>query len=205
MIVGIQKALLAHLYIEWIHPFGDGNGRVGRLVEFQVLLTAGVPDLAAHLLSNHYNLTRSDYYRELALASDSGGDVFPFLKYALQGFIDGLREQMALIRKRQFRVHWKDYMYSLFGGQNTDSAERRRRLAMAIYDAEQPVALDQVRRLSPELAELYSRKTKRTVSRDLNMLAEMELVLTVTGGIVANRGLIAAFVSRRVSGAVGRP
>jgi len=36
------------------------------------------------------------------------------------------------------------------------------------------------------------------------MLAEMDLVLTVTGGIVANRDLIAAFVSRRVSGGVGR-
>ena len=196
---GIMKAILAHLYIEWIHPFGDGNGRVGRLVEFQILLSAGVPDLAAHLLSNHYNMTRADYYRQLAHASDSGGHVFPFMKYALQGFIDGLKEQMGLIREQQFRVHWKDYMYTLFGGHHTETADRRRRLAMAIYDARKPVALEQIRRLTPELAESYSKKAKRTISRDVNKLAEMHLIRGADGGIVANRALIAAFVTKCLS------
>ena len=51
----IVKAVLAHLYLAWIHPFGDGNGRTARLMEFQILVQAGVPMPAAHLLSNHYN------------------------------------------------------------------------------------------------------------------------------------------------------
>jgi Fic family protein len=52
------KAACAHLYLAWIHPFDDGNGRTARLVELQILLSAGVPMPAAHLLSNHYNATR---------------------------------------------------------------------------------------------------------------------------------------------------
>jgi Fic family protein len=51
---GILKAIVAHLYIAWIHPYGDGNGRTARLLELQILLDAGVPSPAAHLLSNHY-------------------------------------------------------------------------------------------------------------------------------------------------------
>jgi hypothetical protein len=51
-------AVVAHVYFEWIHPFGDGNGRTGRLIELKLLLEAGVPQPAAHLLSNHYNATR---------------------------------------------------------------------------------------------------------------------------------------------------
>ena len=72
---GIIKSILAHLYLAWIHPFGDGNGRTARLVEFFILARAGIPFPAAHLLSNHYNETRSDYYRQLSYASKSGGDV----------------------------------------------------------------------------------------------------------------------------------
>ena len=73
----IIRAVLAHLYFEWIHPFGDGNGRTGRLIEFHILVSSGVPFPAAHLLSNHYNQTRSEYYRQMHLASASGGDVVP--------------------------------------------------------------------------------------------------------------------------------
>jgi len=45
----ILKAIVAHLYFAWIHPFGNGNGRTARLVELQILLAAGVPPPTAHL------------------------------------------------------------------------------------------------------------------------------------------------------------
>ena len=35
----ILKAIVTHVYLVWIHPFGDGNGRTARLVEFQILLS----------------------------------------------------------------------------------------------------------------------------------------------------------------------
>ena len=65
----IVKAIVSHLYLAWIHPFSDGNGRSARLVECQILLNSGVPSPAAHLLSNHYNDTRSEYYRQLDRSS----------------------------------------------------------------------------------------------------------------------------------------
>ncbi len=63
IVAAILAAILAHLYLAWIHPFGDGNGRTARLVEFAILVSPGVPMPAAHLLSSHYKQTRAEYYR----------------------------------------------------------------------------------------------------------------------------------------------
>ena len=65
----ILRAVFVHLYTAWVHPFGDGNGRTARLAEFMILAREGVPSPCAHLLSNHYNLTRSEYYRQLDRSS----------------------------------------------------------------------------------------------------------------------------------------
>src|ERR1035438_4373011 len=100
----IIKAIVAHLYFAWIHPFGNGNGRTARLVELQILLAAGVPSPAAHLLSNHYNHTRAEYYRQLDTASKSGGEIIPFIQYAAEGLVDGLREQLQVICEQQWDV-----------------------------------------------------------------------------------------------------
>ena len=99
----LVKAVCAHLYVAWIHPFDDGNGRTARLIELQILLAAGVPMPAGHLLSNHYNATRPEYYRQLQRASASGGDMVPFLHYAIRGFVDGIRTQVARVWEQQIR------------------------------------------------------------------------------------------------------
>src|SRR5262249_55582331 len=63
--LAIVKAAVAHLYLAWIHPFGDGNGRTARLLELQILLSSGFAMPTTQLLSNHYNATRGEYYRQL--------------------------------------------------------------------------------------------------------------------------------------------
>jgi Fic family protein len=57
--LAIIKAIAAHIYFVLIHPFGDGNGRTARLIEWRTLDHADIASIATHVLSNHYNLTRS--------------------------------------------------------------------------------------------------------------------------------------------------
>lgn len=178
----LLKAMLAHLYLAWIHPFDDGNGRTARLVEHQILMAAGVPMPAAHLLCNHYNATRTEYYRRLDEASTSGGDIVPFLTYAVTGFVDGVRVQLERVWEQQYADRWEQFIYETFGGHATSDAERRRlRLIRAISAKREPVARRDIPGLHPELTLAYA-DTERMLSRDLNALEGMGLLEQASRG-----------------------
>jgi Fic family protein len=197
LVYAIVKAVVAHLYIAWIHPFGDGNGRTARLVEFQVLIASGVPDPAAHLLSNHYNQTRTEYYRQLDKASRSGGDVMPFVEYAVRGFLDGLKAQLDHIRRQQWEVIWHDYVHQQFAGMHGETQARRRRLVLALSGKNEAVPVADLSRLSPATARDYARKTRKTLTRDVNALIEMGLVERVGPRVRARTDIILAFLPVR--------
>jgi Fic family protein len=192
----IIKAVLAHLYLAWIHPFGDGNGRTARLVEFQILITSGVPAASAHLLSNHYNLTRSEYYRQLDRAGKTG-DVVSFIQYAVQGFLDSLRQQIGQIWEQQWDVTWRNYVHEFFKNMTSESDVRRRHLALDLSRQKEPVSLSQVRLISTRLAQVYASRTERTVIRDLDFLIRAGLVEKTSAGYRAKREIILAFQSVR--------
>lgn len=194
IVSSILKAILAHLYMAWIHPFGDGNGRTARMIEFQILITSGMPAPAAHLLSNHYNQTRAEYYRQLDMASKSGGDVLPFIRYAVEGFRDGLRAQVEMIRADQWETTWINFVHDQFGGLKGPTFDRRRHLVLALSQHEEPVPASDLAGLSPRLAAEYARKTPRTLSRDLNFLISMGLIDRDDHGVRALKERILAFL-----------
>lgn len=178
--VAIIKASLAHLYIAWIHPFGDGNGRTARLCEFLALVTCGVPTSAAHLISNHCKSTRHEYYAQLQYASESGGDVARFLTYCAEGFVKGLVEQLQPIYDRQFRLNWQEFVRTQVTGRDPDMRDRRALIAdeLLFHD---PVTQRDIPHLTPRLAEIYAETGPKTLSRDLNELVRLGL-LTVSDG-----------------------
>ncbi|GMV62911.1 MAG: hypothetical protein AMXMBFR74_20790 [Parvibaculum sp.] len=201
---GILKAIVSHLYLVWIHPFGDGNGRTARLLEVRFLMEAGVPSVAGHLLSNFYNKTRTEYYRQLKIASANGGDPIAFLRYAVDGFVDGLREQLRVIKVQQWHVSWQNYVYELFDGQNGIPDKRQLKLVLALSRTEGELPKNELRRLTPELAEAYAGKTGKTITRDLNRLEEMGLVERTGSGYRAAAEMILAFLPRAKKGSVER-
>ncbi len=176
IILAILKSVLAHLYLAWIHPFGDGNGRTARLVEFEILLRAGVPAPCAHLLSNHYNRTRTRYYMELDRASKSGGEVLPFLSYAIAGLRDELAQQIDVIRRQQMDVAWRNFVHEQFRDLAGESHTRRRRLVLDLSHRDRPIARSELKNVSPRIARAYATKTEKTLTRDLNWLTQMELL-----------------------------
>jgi len=197
IVYAILRAALAHLYIAWIHPFGDGNGRTARLIEFYVLLSAGVPSPAAHLLSNHYNQTRSEYNRQLEAASASGGDVMPFLTYAVQGFVDGLREQLGQIRVQQWDVAWRNFVDEAFREEKTVAPTRQRDLVLDLSARAGWVSVTDLRTLSPRLAGAYAQKGPKTVTRDINALIARGLIDKRGSKVRARREVILAFLPPR--------
>lgn len=197
-VYAIVRAVVAHLYLAWIHPFANGNGRTARLVEFHVLLAAGVPSPAAHLLSNHYNRTRDGYYRELRKASESGGDLLPFLEYAVRGFVDGLREQLEFVWAQQSDVVWRNLVHETFRSMTSVTEVRQRHLALDLGARDGWVNISEIPGLSPRLAEAYADKTPKTMQRDLNVLERLELVVREGRRVRARREVVRSFLPRRL-------
>ncbi|MDA8356454.1 MAG: Fic family protein [Actinomycetota bacterium] len=191
----LAKAVYAHLYLAWIHPFGDGNGRTARLMEFAILANCGVvPIPAAHLLSNHYNLTRDRYYRELSLASKPGQSTLGFLRYAIEGFIDGLREVIGMVRDQQLQVAWVNYVHERFAEMpNTTASDRQRSLVLAM-PREQTIPRADLEGLTRKIARLYAAAGPRTLSRDLNRLMDLGLIRRVRGGYRSRHEVVQAFL-----------
>jgi Fic family protein len=193
----ILKAAVAHLYLAWIHPFGDGNGRTARLLEFQILVHAGMPMPCAHLLSNHYNATRSEYYRQLDHAHRSGGEVVPFLIYAVRGLVDGLRAQVEWVRAEQWAAAWRDYVYEKFLNKRTTADQRRLRLLLDLSDVRAPVLRSKLADISPRVTRDYARKTSKAMTRDINILRNLGLIHVSSAGVEANLRVMLAFTPQR--------
>ncbi|MFD8437425.1 Fic family protein [Streptomyces microflavus] len=181
--VAVLSAILAHLYIAWIHPFEDGNGRTARLVEYQLLLQAGAPTVAAHVLADHYNKTRNAYYRELRVTSEKPHyRVTGLIKYALQGLVDGLRQQIEDVQAQQLGVTWVNYVHEAFQEKNTPACTRQRQLVLGL-----PAGWTQkssIRELNPELAVAYASKGDKAVTRDVNALEAMGLITKNKRGVI---------------------
>lgn len=192
--LAVIKSILAHLYIAWIHPFGDGNGRTARMIEFQLMIEAGAPSPASHLLSNHYNLTRDAYLVELDRTSRLPG--FPtegFIQYALQGLVDQLREQIERIKAHQYEVTWQNYVHEVFHDEDTPAKRRQRHLVLDMPKGE-IVPRSKIRDVSSRIIQEYGDAGEKTLTRDLNVLVARKLLVKTKSGFRANREVIAAFL-----------
>ena len=191
----ILKSIMAHLYIAWIHPFGDGNGRLARILELLILLNSGIPSPAAHLLSNHYNLTRSEYYRRLELAGKTQNPVI-FIEYSIQGFLDGLKDQLYNIYSNIYEVSWESFVYESFRDTNSHDTinKRRRSLVLEISKESNPVKREDIIKGNVYLMRSYLNKTDLTLLRDLEVAINMGLIRKVEGKYEACKEKILSFL-----------
>ena len=199
VIYGLIKSVIAHVYLAWIHPFGDGNGRTARLLEVKFLLEAGVPSAAAHLLSNHYNLTRSEYYRQLEQTSKSNGDLLPFIEYAVIGFVDQLRQQIETIKTQQLQVSWINFVHEQFGARKSPADRRQLAVVLAMSNQEGFIKPADIKLLTTHIAEEYATKTPKTVSRDLNRLKNLGLIEAGADGYRAKTERMRTFLPASVN------
>ena len=92
------KAGLAHVQFETIHPFLDGNGRIGRLLITLILCNAGVLREPLLYLSLYLKEHRSEYYRLLDEVRHDG-DWEGWLAFFLQGVAETGDGAVATVRR----------------------------------------------------------------------------------------------------------
>lgn len=183
--LAVIKSIIAHLYLVWIHPFEDGNGRTARLLEFRILLDASVPGPVAHLLSNHYNQTRGEYYRILDASSRKKNGEILFLKYSVIGLRDQLKEQLEFIWEQIWDVTWRNIVHETFSG-DKETAIRKRYLLLDLsvhqrHGNREWVNYNDLSNISQRVIKRYLRKTDRTKKRDILELLERGFLKTSKG------------------------
>jgi len=120
----IRMAILHHDF-ESIHPFYDGHGRTGRILNVLFLVKEGLLDLPVLYMSRHIVRTKSDYYRLLQSVRDSH-DWEPWVLYMLTVVAESARDGIATVQairealmdtKRQLRAfpfYSQDLLNNLF-------------------------------------------------------------------------------------------
>lgn len=93
----LVKAALAHAQFETIHPFLDGNGRVGRLLITLLLCAEGVLDRPLLYLSLYFKRHRDIYYDRLQRIR-THGEWEPWLRFFLDGVIEVAQETTQTTR-----------------------------------------------------------------------------------------------------------
>jgi Fic family protein len=84
---------VAHYELEFIHPFADGNGRLGRLWQ-TLILSRWNPLLALLPIEEVIRSRQQGYYESLGQA-DQLGDLEPFVAYQLEAIHDALRSEIS--------------------------------------------------------------------------------------------------------------
>lgn len=189
----IVEAIVVHIYIAWIHPFGDGNGRTARLVEFFLLLRAGVPDIASHTLSNFYNKTRSEYYRQID-QSVLTGDISGFINYAVEGFRDELKTLVDDVIDSQIKTFWRIHIYETLDSRKssgkTKSVVKRRRELMLNIPIGKLFTIEQLMTDIPMIFMIYRNLSSATIRRDIEDLLTLELIVKENDKFKANTDVL---------------
>ncbi len=127
----LTKMALIHHQFESIHPFPDGNGRVGRILNVLYLVRVGLLESPILYLSRYIIRTKNDYYHLLQAVRGNGDEADAWRKlvlYMLEGvaetacatleLVEGMREQTAAAKHRmrtEFpRMYSQDLLNNLF-------------------------------------------------------------------------------------------
>ena len=187
----VMRALLAHFFLVTIHPFGDGNGRVSRLVEAGILFRGGYNVHGFYGLSNYFYRNEVAYKTALQECRNRQPfDVGSFIRFGLQGFVEELTGISNFIKAKMNRLVYRDMLVRAY---NKRTGKRRRtvnqrecnllRFLIEQTEPDDPFSDSPSRRIkfselleSRYIREAYRNVTTRTFSRELERLSEMNFI-----------------------------
>ncbi|MDX1252063.1 MAG: Fic family protein [Gammaproteobacteria bacterium] len=170
-IPGIARAGIAHLWFEVIHPFDDGNGRVGRAIADHALSQyLGYPTTAC--LATAIEADKKSYYLQLEKASRGSLDINGWLDY----FSDTVNQAQEIAREEVDFVLAKTRFYEAYGGQLN---ERQARMVSRVF-AEGRKGFEGG--ITTRKYEAITKCPNRTASRDLSDLVAKGIIIPLPGG-----------------------
>jgi Fic family protein len=158
----LVRGAMAHLNLVMIHPFSDGNGRMGRALQTMVLAREGLLDPVFSSIEEYLGRCTLDYYKVLGTVGQGSwhpeNDTLPWIRFCLTAHYRQAAEY--LLRIKETAALWDLMEYEL------RQRGMNERLALALVDAAFRVRVRNAsyRRIADVSAEV--------ASRDLKALAE---------------------------------
>lgn len=94
----LLRTIMAHYQFEAIHPFGDGNGRTGRIVMVLCLTHYSLLDLPVLFISGYINQHKDEYYAAIRGVTENK-DWETFIRYMLKAFKEQASKSTDLLLK----------------------------------------------------------------------------------------------------------
>ena len=164
----LAKCGLVHAQFETIHPFQDGNGRVGRLLITFLLCHAGVLSRPLLYLSYYFRRHRGEYYERLQAVRDTG-DWEGWLRF----FLRGVAEVSAQAADTAKRIVAMQQEHRALIRENTKRTQAPVRLLERLYGM--PVIS------VAEGARLLDTPNRQVAQRAVSALARLGLLTEITG------------------------
>jgi Fic family protein len=164
------RAAIAHLYFESIHPYEDGNGRIGRALA-EKALSQGVGAPVVLSLSKAIEVKRSAYYNALKSAQRSN-EITPWVGYFVEMVIDAQldaeRQIGFLLKKSKFFQRYQTFLN-----------ERQLKVIRKVFAAG-PCGFEGGINVRKYLA--ITKASKATATRDLQHLTSMGMLVPIGAG-----------------------
>lgn len=162
----LVQCALAHYQFETIHPFGDGNGRVGRLLIVLHLIQLGLLDAPLIYPSVYFEKNRDQYYGLLQAVRERGA-----WNEWVEFFVRGIKQQcFETIKFTQRILQLREGLHQAIGD------VRRRASLLAVLDAFLYDPALSIQEIAEQANMAYN-----SVRSALNDLERREMVYEITG------------------------
>ena len=167
-LTAIVKAAVAHVQFETIHPFSDGNGRVGRLLITLILCKAGVLRQPLLYLSLYLKQNRTEYYSLLTYVRETG-DWEKWLAFFFKGI--EVTASGAVHTAQRLSRKFQDHAILI-----QNEAGRKAGSVLRVYEALKNRPIIPLR-----LAKEFCNLSFKTTSDAMGILADFGIVREITG------------------------
>ncbi len=165
----VLKAAIAHFWFIIIHPFDDGNGRIGRAITDLLLARAEDSGERFYSMSSQILIERKQYYEVLQKVQHSTGDITEWLEW----FLHCLKKAMLATENTTQKIMYKAEFWKLH--ERTPINERQRLVLNKLFDGFEG-------KLQTSKWAKITKTSTDTALRDIKDLVEKGILQQTNGG-----------------------